>query len=83
MTSIGRDSDQEKCSSVSSDGINRFNFLLTNARSLTPKVDSFIENFQERDIDLCVVTETWLHEEQGIFMDDGVALDVGLSLIHI
>ena len=45
--------------------INSFNFLLTNARSLAPKIDSFVENFNERDIDLCVVTETWLAEDGG------------------
>ena len=41
---------------------NIFRFLLTNARSLAPKIDSFIENFHERDINLCIATETWLAE---------------------
>ena len=32
--------------------INDFTFLLTNARSLAPKIDNFVENFHERDVDL-------------------------------
>ena len=54
--------------------VNKFNFLLTNARSLAPNVDSFIENFHERDIDLCVITETWLNTESGLLEDEGVDL---------
>ena len=46
--------------------------MLADARSLTPKSDSWVENFMERDIDLCVITKTWLHEDQGILRDDGV-----------
>ena len=71
---------------------NDLNFMLTNARSLAPKVDSFLENFTERNIDICVVTETWLHDEMGLLQDEGVNFDLGegigvvhrgLSLIHI
>ena len=57
---------------TTSDGqekINNFNFILTNARSLAPKIDSFLENFNERDIDLAVVTETWLYEGSGLLND--------------
>ena len=57
--------------------INAFNFLLTNARSLAPKLDSFVENFQERDIDLAVVTETWLYEGCDLLADGSVDLRLG------
>ena len=58
--------------------------MLSNARSLAPKIDSFIENFNERDIDLCVITETWLHDEMGILQDDGVPLSLGegIGVVH-
>ena len=63
---------------------NKFNFLLTNARSLAPKIDSFIENFEERDVDLCVVTETWLNTASGLLEDEGVdlCLGEGISFFH-
>ena len=64
--------------------VNKFNFLLTNARSLAPKIDSFVENFEERNIDLCVVTETWCHDGVGLLEDDGVDLRLGegISSFH-
>ena len=49
-------------------------FNLTNARSLAPKIDSFVENFHERDTDLCVVTEMWLTEDAGLLADGSVDL---------
>ena len=57
--------------------VNKFSFIITNARSLAPKIDSLIENFNERDADLCVVTETWLNEESGLLADDALDLDLG------
>ena len=42
----------------------------TNARSLTPKIDSLIECFSELDVDIGIVTETWLKS--------GVELDLDL-----
>ena len=64
--------------------INNFNFMLTNARSLAPKLDSFIENFNERNIDLSVVTETWLQDNHGLLQDGDVALSLGegIGAIH-
>ena len=44
--------------------VNKFSFILTNARSLAPKIDSFIENFHERDADICV-------DERGILFAGG------------
>ena len=64
--------------------INTFNFLLTNARSLAPKMDSFIENFSERDTDLGVVTENWLCEGAGLLRDGSIDLrnGEGIGAIH-
>ena len=38
------------------------NFLLSNARSLSPKIRSLIEAFQELKIDIAAITETWLKD---------------------
>ena len=64
--------------------INNFNFMLTNARSLAPKLDSFIESFNERNIDLCVITKTWLQDNMGILMGGDVALSLGegIGVVH-
>ena len=37
-----------------------FNVLLTNARSLIPKLDSLLEHFRELDLFCAIVTESWL-----------------------
>ena len=73
---LGPDTNNSSASH-SKEEINVFNFMLSNACSLAPKIDSFIENFNERDIDLCVITETWFH-------DDGVPLSLGegIGVVH-
>ena len=35
-------------------------FLLTNARSLSPKINSLIQYFADFELDLAVITESWL-----------------------
>ena len=64
--------------------VNKFNFLLTNFRSLAPKIDSLIENFNERDVDVAVVSETWMNSESDLLEDDGVGLNLGegISSFH-
>ena len=47
--------------------ITPINIINTNARSLCPKIDSLIDCFEELDVTLGIVTETWLA--------DGVSLD--------
>lgn len=47
-----------------SDKLCDFNFAFTNARSMSPKVESIIETFNETDVSLMVITETWLHGEK-------------------
>ena len=39
---------------------NYMNFALTNARSLPPKINSFVTAFNELDLDFMMVTETWI-----------------------
>ena len=59
------------------------NFAITNARSLMPKIESFVEMFDELDLSLCVVSESWLKagRELNLRMND---LENGnnLSMIH-
>ena len=39
-----------------------FNYIVTNARSLAPKMRSLIENFVELDLSMAIVTESWLRD---------------------
>ena len=39
-----------------------FNYIVTNARSLAPKMRSAIENFNELDLSLAIITESWLKD---------------------
>ena len=39
---------------------NKFTFALTNARSLGPKIKSLIDYFEELEIAIALITETWL-----------------------
>ena len=48
--------------------VSDFNIINTNARSLTPKINSFVEYLKELETSLAFITETWLSD---------------LSLIHI
>ena len=79
-----QDNSENFNESVPDNSINKFTFLLTNARSLAPKLESFFENFSERDVDLCVVTETWLSCGPGLLQDDSVdlRLGVGIGALH-
>ena len=40
--------------------LNIINFVVTNARSLSAKTNSVVENFQELDLHLMTISETWL-----------------------
>ena len=46
-----------------------FNFLLTNARSLAPKINSLQTYFDELDISIACVTESWLKDGQMLDRD--------------
>ena len=61
-------SDINSSSSQSFHHVNKnkvlFNFTTTNARSIKPKVDSLSAYFNEHDLSVCVVAETWLTQER-------------------
>ena len=46
-----------------------FIIMNTNACSFCPKVDSFIEPFDELEVSLAVITETWTNPESDLDRD--------------
>ena len=48
---------------------NDITIINTNARSLTPKIDSLLDCFNELQADIAVVTETWLKSGPGLERD--------------
>ena len=53
--------------------------MLTNARSLSPKIESLHEYFSEHDIDVALITESWLKD--GSILDrDVIDLEFGTNL---
>ena len=61
----------------------RLSVLLANARSLAPKIDSLLDYFRELDLDLGIITESWLKDGRGL-KDDEQDLELGenIKLIH-
>ena len=45
------------------------NIINTNARSLSPKIDSLIDCFEELDATVGIVTETWLTDGESLQRD--------------
>ena len=59
-----------------------FVIINTNARSLCPKVDSFIDNFNELEASLAVITETWMNPEADLETDlEDLALGAGIGML--
>ena len=59
-----------------------FMIINTNARSLAPKMNSFIECCRELDCKLAIVTETWLGSSEDHEQDiDDVLQSTGIQLI--
>ena len=59
-----------------------FTFIITNARSLCPKIKSLIDCMEEMDCSVGVVTETWLSD--GDFLETdiaNVAAEAGIGMI--
>ena len=57
--------------------------LNTNARSLSPKINSLIDSFTNLELDIAVVTESWLADGEGL---DGDLVDLEhgtTSRLHI
>ena len=46
-----------------------FTFLNTNARSLSPKMNSLLDCFEEMDAAFAVVTKTWFSDGRGLVKD--------------
>ena len=58
------------------------NIINTNARSLCPKIDSLIDCFEEMDVTLGIVTETWLADGESLDRDiQDLAKGAGLDMI--
>ena len=53
-------------------GIDDFMIINTNARSLCPKAQSFIDCFTELDVNLATVTETWFGDSPDLQADPKV-----------
>ena len=59
--------------------VHKFNVLLTNARSLSPKISSLHTCFAEHKIDVAMITESWLRD--GTVLDrDIIDLEWGTNL---
>lgn len=57
--------------------------LVTNARSLAPKMPCFIENFKELDVSFAVISESWLKEGKDLSKDlVDLECGEGLKVIH-
>ena len=61
---------------------NGFVILNTNARSLAPKMNSFVDCFNETDCKLAIITETWFGSSSDHAQDmDDVHLSTGIAWI--
>lgn len=62
--------------------MNELTIINTNARSLSPKIDSLIDCFSEMKADISIVTETWLRS--GTPLDHDLAdLEQGAGLVAL
>lgn len=76
------DSNTDESSSTESDSNNKLSelkLILTNARSLAPKIRSLITMFDEMKLHFALVTESWLRESE-LFDRDIIDLEHGSDL---
>ena len=60
----------------------QINVINTNARSLCPKIESLIDCFNEMEVTLGVVTETWLADGESLDRDVAdLAKGAGLGMV--
>ena len=60
-----------------------FDFIVTNARSLAPKIESVITAFNELDLHFAVIAESWLKECKNLSDDlDDLNDGENISIIH-
>ena len=62
LTSSEDENDNNISNVVTKPG-SRINFILTNARSLAPKISSLIHSFEDLDLDFAIVSESWLKQD--------------------
>ena len=59
------------------------NFALTNARSLLPKKEAFIDYFDELDLSFAIVSETWLHRGGSLeILENELKAEHGIVLLN-
>lgn len=58
--------------------VDKINFMPTNARSLSLKTESLQNNFTEHELDLALVTESWL-KDSGVLDRDIINLEYGTN----
>ena len=59
------------------------NFVLTNARSLAPKMNSLVDYFEECDLTLAIVAESWLKPGAPLQEDlDDLEMGQNLRIVH-
>ena len=60
-----------------------FRSIVTNARSLTPKIHDLIINFEELDLNVAIISESWLKEGKKLRNDlDDLEFGSNLRTIH-
>ena len=60
VNSVNTPNSRERANDI--ENKNKLKILLTNARSLAPKISSLITNMHELDISLGIITESWLQD---------------------
>ena len=71
--------DEDK--NASNRNLRKFTIINCNARSLCPKIESFIDCFNEMDAAIGVVSETWLSPETAKDVQDRLSEESGIGLI--
>ena len=65
--------------STTINNVSKVKFLLTNARSLSPKIESLQNNFTEHQLDFALITESWLSDGE-VLNRDVIDLEYGTNL---
>ena len=73
---------QQTDSDSDSEQHNRLNFLYLNARSVGNKAEAISSMIKDEKIDICCITETWLHKGDTDTVTIGQLSPAGYSLIH-
>ena len=71
--------DEDK--NASNRNLTKFTIINCNTRSLCPKIESFIDCFNEMDAAIGVVSETWLSPETAKDVQERLSEESGIGLI--